>query len=322
MISEERPAMKTPQPHPSAGAPLRSFGGIVTVSETMDQVFNMARKFAASGVAVLILGETGTGKGLIARAIHRHSPRATGAFVSVGCGALPPELLGNELFGQTASSALGAFERASNGTIFLDEIKELPLEHQLRLVRLLDERTGRKGKVASVLPSNVGVVAACSLDLEAEVSAKRFRRDLYFRLAASVLRIPPLRQRMEDLPVIVDSLLADLGRADIEVEAAVFELLRSHSWPGNVRELKNVLASALAVMDGQVMQAQHVHMMPSAPDHVALERLPLAGQSLALLERVAIQQTLAQLRGNKIQAAKLLGIAPSTLYEKLKRYGI
>jgi DNA-binding NtrC family response regulator len=167
---------------------------------------------------------------------------------------------------------------------------------------------------------DVRVIAATNRDLATLVAAKQFRQDLYFRLGAGVVHLPPLRERLDDLPILVPRLLEDLGRSDVEVTESTLAALRAHNWPGNVRELKNTLACALAFVDAGVLEPQHLRFLRSTGDGSLLDQLPLGGQTLEELERVAIRQTLAQTSGNKAQAARLLGIAVSTLYEKLKRY--
>ena len=171
-------------------------------------------------------------------------------------------------------------------------------------------------------PLDVRVVAATNRDLGALVAARDFREDLYFRLAAAVVSVPPLRERLADLPFLVPSLLSDLAGSRVSVPAATLKLLASHVWPGNVRELKNVLASALAFVDGGVLEPSHIRISNPTPRTSALDRLALAGHRLESIERTAIRQTLRQTGGNKTQAASILGIAISTLYEKLKKYNM
>jgi len=219
----------------------------------------------------------------------------------------------------------GAFERAHGGTLFLDEIAELPLDLQPRLLRALESRRVRRVGGCNDRAVDVRVVAATNRDLRSDVAAGRFREDLYFRLAVAVVRVPPLRQRIEDMPQLVYGLLAGLGRPDLRVSEAALAALRAHPWPGNVRELKNALACAVAFVEptSSVLEDKHVRLLEAAQgDDDVLEGLPLAGQALERIERVAIRQTLEQTEGNKMSAARVLGIAVSTLYEKLKKYGL
>ena len=294
----------------------------------MQDVFAVVGRLAPTDVTVTLTGETGTGKDVFAHLIHDNSPRAGEPFVVFDCGAVPPNLVESELFGHergafTGAHAehAGAFERAEGGTLFLDEIGELPLELQPRLLRVLDNRSFRRVGGARDRRIDVRIVAATNRDLSSLVAAKQFRQDLYFRLAAAIVNLPPLRERLDDLATLVSRLLKDLGREDVAVGEAAVAALRAHSWPGNVRELKNVLACALAFAEEGILEPAHLRFIAPAED-AALDRLPLGGHPLAILERAAIRQTLAQARGNKVHAAKTLGIAPSTLYEKLRRYGL
>jgi transcriptional regulator with PAS, ATPase and Fis domain len=311
------------QPH------AHTFGRIAAASQKMLEVFAVLRRLAATDVTVTLVGETGTGKDVTAHALHEASARAGQPFVVFDCGAVPPNLVESELFGHERGAFTGAhaehegaFERARGGTLFLDEIGELPLDLQPRLLRALDSRSVRRVGGTRDRQIDVRIVAATNRDLAALVEAKQFRQDLYFRLAAAVVELPPLRERLEDLQLLVPQLLGDLGRGFVHVPDETYARLSAHRWPGNVRELKNVLAYALAFVDQGVLEPGTLRFAPAAAATSPLERLPLGGQTLATLEQIAIRQTLAVTRGNKVQAARLLGIASSTLYEKLKRYGL
>jgi DNA-binding NtrC family response regulator len=233
------------------------------------------------------------------------------------------ELFGHEKGSFTGAHAehTGAIERAQGGTLFLDEIGELPLDLQPRLLRVLDNRTVRRVGGSKDRKIDVRIIAATNRDLGVLVGGKHFRQDLYFRLAAAIVNLPPLRDRLDDLPLLAPRLLRDLGREDIRLDEASFESLRAHTWPGNVRELKNVLACALAFVETGVLEPRHLRFVAPPAEDAALDRLPLGGHSLETIERAAIRQTLLATRGNKVHAAKILGIAPSTLYEKIKRFG-
>ena len=296
------------------------------VSQAMRQVFELLQPLAKADVSVTLIGETGTGKDVLARIVHQHSPRAEGPFVVFDCGAVAANLAESELLGHergaftgALSAHEGAFERADGGTLFLDEIGELPLDLQTRLLRVLGNRSVRRVGGTVDKPVDVRIVAATNRDLQAEVAAGRFRQDLYFRLAAAVIQVPALRDRPEDMPMLVGRLLEDLGHREVQVTPAALALLCSRSWPGNVRELKNTLACAVAFLDGQTLEPRHLALPAAAENKPALDHLPLGGLRLDAIERVAIQQTLRQTCGNKVRAAQLLGIAPSTLYEKLKK---
>jgi two-component system, NtrC family, response regulator AtoC len=295
----------------------------------MLEVLALLERLAPAELTVTFIGETGTGKDVLAQTMHDLSARRAGPFVVFDCGAVAKNLAESELFGHergafTGAMAAhpGAFERANTGTLFLDEIGELPLELQPRLLRALEARRVRRVGGTRYQPIDLRVVAATNRDLRELVAAGSFRKDLYFRLAAAVVLVPPLRQRVDDLPLLVPDLLADLGRADLEVSPATYEALSAHSWPGNVRELKNTLASALAFVETGSLEPDHLRFMASDEDATTLDRLPLAGQSLEDLERAAIKQTLAQARGNQADAAEALGIEVSTLHEKLKKLQI
>jgi transcriptional regulator with PAS, ATPase and Fis domain len=314
---------------PDVPSALASFGRVVAQSPAMVGVLTDLARLAPSDVTLTLIGETGTGKDVLARAIHDASARARNPFVVFDCGAVAPNLMESELFGHEKGSFTGAhaehtgaFERAAGGTLFLDEIGELPLDLQPRLLRALDSRSVRRVGGSRERQIDVRIVAATNRDLAAFVAMKQFRQDLYFRLAAAVIHLPPLRERRDDIPLLVSHLLADLGRGSLQVATDAFEQLCGHRWPGNVRELKNTLSCALAfVTDGESLQSRHLRFPAAAPDVSQLDQLPLGGHDLDSVERATIKQTLAMTRGNKIRAARMLGISHSTLYEKLKRYG-
>ncbi len=302
----------------------------MAASPGMHEVLEVLSRFAPTEVSVTLLGETGTGKDVVAHVVHEQSSRTNGPFVVFDCGAIAPNLVESELFGHergaftgAVAAHTGAFERAHGGTLFLDEIGELPLDLQPRLLRVLESRRVRRVGGTQDRSLDVRIIAATHRDLRADVSAGRFRQDLYFRLGAAVVLIPALRARFDDLPLLVPTLLEDIGRGDLRVAEGTLAALRGHAWPGNVRELKNTLACAVAFVepDAHMLEVRHLRLLPPASvEHDGLERLPLGGHKLELIERIAIEQTLAQTNGNKAQAAHALGIAVSTLYEKLKKY--
>jgi transcriptional regulator with PAS, ATPase and Fis domain len=293
------------------------------------EVLDLVARLANSNVTVALVGETGTGKDVTARLIHARSARAKRPFVVFDCGAVPANLMESELFGHergafTGAHAVhvGALERARGGTLFLDELGELPLELQSRLLRVLDERVVRRVGGGQAIPLDVRIIAATNRDLQTMVREKRFRQDLYFRIAAAVIHLPPLRERKEDLPQLVRTLLADLDRPEVTLTDAALDALCAHDWPGNVRELKNALAYALSFLDEPLIDRQHLQLGHSAAGDSDLDALPLGGRLLDTVERVAIKQTLAKAQGNKLRAARMLGIASSTLYKKMKKYGL
>jgi len=301
---------------------------VVAESAAMRSVLELLEPLARAEVTVTLIGETGTGKDVLARTIHQQSPRRNGPFVVFDCGAVAPNLAESELLGHergaftgAVGAHVGAFERAHGGTLFLDEIGELPLELQTRLLRLLGNSSVRRVGGTQDRAFDVRIVAATNRDLQGEVQAGRFRRDLYFRLAAAVVQVPSLRQRGEDIPALATRLLEDLGHEQVRIAPDALRSLVNRHWHGNVRELKNTLACAVAFLDGSVLEARHLAVpSPSEPSEAAVEQLPLGGIKLAAIERAAIEQTLRQTAGNKARAAEILGIAPSTLYEKLKKY--
>jgi transcriptional regulator with PAS, ATPase and Fis domain len=308
------------------GESVRRLGHVAASSGAMHDVMALVERFAPTSITVLLNGETGTGKDVFAHAIHAASVCSIGPFIVFDCGAVPPNLVESELFGHERGAFTGAlaehpgaFERARGGTLFLDEIGELPLELQPRLLRALDSKAFRRVGGTRDRRVEARIVAATNRDLASLVAAKQFRQDLFFRLAGALVNLPPLRDRLEDLPVLVPRLLEDVGRGDTKVPEATLSALAAHTWPGNVRELKNTLACALAFVDGGVLEPRHLRFVAASPENV-LDRLPLGGHSLETIERAAIKQTLQQNGGSRVRAAKALGIAPSTLYEKLKKY--
>jgi DNA-binding NtrC family response regulator len=308
-------------------APTRA-SGVTAASPRTREMHELVARLAKTNVTVALVGETGTGKDVTARLIHAQSPRAKAPFVVFDCGAVPPNLMESELFGHERGAFTGAYgvhvgalERADGGTLFLDELGELPLELQSRLLRVLDERVVRRVGGKAPIPLDVRVIAATNRDLQAMVAEKRFRQDLFFRIAAAVVRVPALRDRKEDLPELVRALLTDLGRPDVCLTDGAVAVLRAHDWPGNVRELKNALAYALTFIDGSMLDRQHFQLIEPHGES-DLDQLPLGGRLLDTVERVAIKQTLVKAQGNKLRAARMLGIASSTLYKKMKQYGL
>src|SRR4051794_29814961 len=295
------PHIVPPVSPPSAGEDLGA------LSASMRQTYELIRQLAVTDVTLTVTGETGTGKDVLAHLVHSASPRARAPFVVFDCGAVPPNLVESELFGHERGSFTGAhadhagaFERAAKGTLFLDEIGELPVELQPRLLRALDNGVIRRVGGTRDRQVDVRIVAATNRDLGALVTARQFRQDLYFRLSAAIVSLPPLRERLGDVAHLVTRLLVDLGREDICVAEETLSVLRSHSWPGNVRELKNVLACAIAFVDTGTLQPRHLRFADPPAEQTMLDRLPLGGHALHLLERAAIKQTLARVAGNRV----------------------
>jgi DNA-binding NtrC family response regulator len=306
------------------------FGELVGSSHPMQEVYGILERIAPTDVTVLLEGETGTGKELAARAIHSYSRRAGGPFVVFDCGAVATNLIESELFGHekgaftdAVKSRQGAFELADGGTIFLDEIGELSLDLQPKLLRALDQRETKRVGAEKPVPVNVRIISATHKDLEKEVKAGRFREDLFYRLSVVRVYMPPLRKRKEDIEAITDYLLAgissEIGKKVNGLSPEAAAALMSYSWPGNVRELKNVLGRAAALSDGGKIEAKDLFLSQGKKTAI-LEGL--SGKTLEDIEKAAIHATLKSVSGNKTEAAKMLGIAYSTLFEKMRKYGM
>lgn len=332
-----REQLRTPQ----------GMGQIIGLAPAMEKLYRIITKVAATTHPVLILGEAGTGKELIARQIHISGPQAHKPFVPVDCGSLVPALVESELFGHVKGAVAGAAKAktgllaaAEGGTVFLDEIGELPLDLQARLLRALQEREVRPVGSAQGVPITARILAATNRDLETMVASGRFRRDLYFRLNVVNLRIPPLRERASDIPLLVSSILDRLRRErGIPYTFAddALRLMMEYDWPGNVRELEHALERAVALSSGPLLHLgdfptqlqNHHHHAEQARESLQAEATgrrsgDVASDvvSIAELEKQAILRTIRQLNGDKLMAARLLGIGKTTLYRKLKEYGI
>jgi transcriptional regulator with PAS, ATPase and Fis domain len=309
-------------------SPRHSFGSLVGRSVRMREVFGLLERIAPTDLTLLVGGETGSGKDVLARAIHQASPRAKGPFVVFDCAAVAPNLIESELFGHVRGAFTGAnenregaFERAHGGTLFLDEIGELSLDLQPKLLRALEQREVRAVGGQKEIPVDVRIIAATHRNLEQAVHDGKLRQDLFFRLSVVSLNVPPLRQRKEDLPVLVEAILLSLGK-HVGVAQETMAVLERYEWPGNVRELKNVIESAAALCDGEQLEPRHLMFFKPRTREPTLSAVSLAGKTLESIERAAIAQTLEHCGGNKTRAAKALGISPSTLYEKVKKYSI
>jgi DNA-binding NtrC family response regulator len=300
------------------------FGQMVAVSEPMLKSFALLEGLAASDITVLVEGETGTGKELAARAVHDRSPRAGRPFVIFDCSTVPGQLMESELFGHTkgaftgASEARpGAVEEAEGGTLFLDEIGDLPLDLQPKLLRLLDLKEFKRVGTSDRKIADVRFVAATNVDLEDQVRRDLFRRDLYFRISAAKVTLLPLRERPKDIPALARHFLGTLSREQnrsLALKKDALGAMSKHPWPGNVREVKNLLETAVALCRSDTISAADL------PFQVA-DSQASAGGSLAGAEEQAIKDALEKAAGNRRKAARMLGIAPSTLYAKMKKYG-
>jgi DNA-binding NtrC family response regulator len=305
------------------------FGGLIGLSPKMQRVYRLIEKVSQHNYPVLILGESGTGKELVARSIHFSGPRKNKPIVPVDCSALVPTLIESELFGYVKGAFTGAMhnrqglmEVANGGTLFLDEIGDLPVDLQAKLLRALQEKEIRPVGSTDRVPITVRIIAATNRDLEAAVRQGKFRQDLYFRLNVVQIKLPPLRDRKGDIPLLVNSFLEKFSGPDSEprrVSEDAMACLMAYDWPGNVRELENAVERAIALGSGPVF---HVGDLPSSLQHSNGERLLHIDELLPLeeLERRAILRALREAGGDKLAAARLLGIGKTTLYRKLKQY--
>ncbi len=307
-------------------------------SSAMDQVFRMIARVAATDKSVLILGESGTGKELVARSVQEKSPRAGNPFVTINCAALPESLVESELFGHEKGAFTGAvtrknglFEVADGGTLFIDEIGELPLSLQPKLLRVLEDGSLRHVGSHQERRVNVRVIAATNRDLEKEVRAGRFREDLYYRINVFNIHLPPLRERGDDVMLLIDRFLED----KMHVEPAAREILRTYPWPGNVRQLINVLERASILAENNVITVNDLPREILRP--IATENLPVSfgtsaqrvntylnvgEEDLASIEKAHIIAVLKKEKGNKARAARVLGIHRRKLYRLMDRFGI
>jgi len=318
------------------------FENIVGVSDKMKSTFALMHRFAGTDGTVLVYGESGTGKELIVRAIHQAGNRKSRPFVVVNCGAIPSNLIESEFFGHEAGSftdakelRIGKFESADGGTLFLDEIGELTFQAQVKLLRVIEEGTFSRVGSNESIAVDVRVMAATNRDLATMVEEGKFREDLYWRLNVLSLNICPLRQRKEDIPLLVEQFLeryaASLGIEQPNVSEKAVELLMAYEWPGNVRELQNCLYSAITIAGGPTIEPADLPRRiysepePSEITGMVTGRISLAetaAQATAKAERQAINKALSETGGNREKAAELLGIGRKTLYRKLRHYGI
>ncbi len=317
-----------------------TFDDLIASSPAMANVMHLGRRAAQSNIPILIEGESGVGKEVIARAIQGESERRGRPLITVNCGAIPENLVESILFGHEKGSFTGAtskdigkFQEASGGTLFLDEVGELPLDMQAKLLRVLERREVKAVGSDKTEPVEVRVVAATNRNLARDAEAGSFRQDLYFRLAVVVVRIPPLRTRMDDLPMLVDHIQGELNRRRVVTGQAPYEplgetalgMLRRYDFPGNVRELRNAIENMVLLTRSDVLGEEDVPeriRATSGQNGSPHGFLDLAGRSMAELERAAIEANLEFVGGNRQKAAKILGIGERTLYRKLKEYGI
>jgi two-component system response regulator AtoC len=307
--------------------------GITGTSAKIQDVMRMVSRLKDTRTPVLITGESGTGKELVARAMHYRGPLAEMPFIAVDCGSLVPTLMESELFGHEKGSFTGAlkskpglFHAANGGTIFLDEIGELPLEMQAKLLRVLQEKEVRPVGSNEKNPVDVRVIAATNRDLEAAYRAGTFRKDLYFRLNVVTVHLPALRERRSDIPQLVHCFLDRYAPGEnIQIAPAAMKSFLQYEWPGNVRELENCIARAIALGDHRTIDVNDLPPAIRKADDGASsggDASVLSTTALADLERMTILRVFEQAGGDKLLAGKMLGISRATLYRKLKRYQI
>lgn len=312
---------------------------IIGRSEGIQEVARKIQKVAPARTTVLLLGESGTGKELFARAIHCLSPRKDYPFVPINCAAIPKELLESELFGHEKGAFTGAearkpgkFDLADKGTIFLDEIGEMDLSLQAKIMRVIQEGEIERVGGLKTIPVDVRVIAATNKDIEKAVSDGTFREDLYYRLSVFPIMIPSLRERVEDIPLLVDFFVrkycSEMKTGVKEVSKEVLDMLISHPWKGNVRELENTIERAIILCDGSPITPEHISLSPAAVKS-GIHSLPMDGtledaakEALRLAETQRIRKALQETRGNKSRAAELLSVSYKTLLTKIKEYGI
>jgi len=313
------------------------YAEIIGKCEKMKEVSKLVRKVSPSDTTVLLLGESGTGKELFARAIHSLSQRRDGPYVAINCAAIPHELLENELFGSekgayTGSVArkMGKFEIAEGGTIFLDEVGDLDVALQAKLLRVLQEKNFERLGGTKTISVNVRLIAASNADLKKAIEKKSFREDLYYRLSVFPLQIPPLRERIEDIPELasyfIEKYCTEMKKFKKTVSREAMKLLERYHWPGNVRELENTIERAIILCEGKKIEPEHLALRIQTPNEIRLREgagLKEVGQhAQAEAERSLIIRILNQSRGNKRKTAEILKIDYTTLFEKIKKYNI
>jgi two-component system, NtrC family, response regulator len=309
-----------------------SFDKIIGKSKLIQQAIDLARKVAITDTTVLLTGETGTGKEVFAQAIHQESNRATQNFVAINCSALSNELLESEMFGHKAGAFTGAtkdqkglFEEANKGTIFLDEIGEMSLELQAKLLRVLE--TGEFIRVGETRPTkvNVRIIAATHRNLQREIEQGHFREDLFYRISTFQIHLPPLRERVLDIePLANHFILVSSARTNKKLKhglPAFYEALKQHPWKGNIRELKNVIERSVILCDNE-LTIEHLPIELQKAENTQWKNKTLSAFELASAEKLHIQKVLNHTNGNKTKTAELLGVALTTLYRKLSEYGL
>ena len=324
-----RPALEE---HSTGASGPSSMAGMVARSPAMERIFELIVSLRHSDATVLLTGESGTGKEVVARAIHKNSPRSSGAFVAVNCGALPGELLESELFGHVRGAFTGAirdragrFELARDGTLFLDEVGDIPLHLQVKLLRVLQERSFERVGESRTRTTDARILAATNIDLKRAVVDGRFREDLYYRLRVVPIEIPPLRVRPEDIEPLAQTLLARTGRRrgrSLELSPATIRRFLLYDWPGNVRELENALEYAVAVCPGQTILPEHLPPELSEQPDSGRASTSAAAHQIESTEAVKLRQVLEAHQWNRTAAARSLGISRTTLWRRMREQGL
>lgn len=311
-----------------------SFSNIIGDSAPMKRVLELVRRVMGKDTTVFIIGETGTGKELVARSIHHHGPRKNGRFVAINCAAIPETLVEDELFGHekgaytgASSKRTGRFEEADGGTLFLDEVCKLSPQAQPKLLRVLQEREITRIGGSGTLPVDVRIICATSRDPLEEVKAGKFIEELYYRLNVFPIRLPPLRDRKEDIPALVDYFIPrfnrTLGTSVVGIAQEAMELLKSYNWPGNVRELENTIHNSVLMAEEDVIKPEHLPLRIQGVRESRGKRGQMnLAEMLSDVERRTILRVLGEEGGNRTRAARRLGISRQTLITKIEAYGI
>jgi transcriptional regulator with PAS, ATPase and Fis domain len=328
----DRPAHRVDSPR---GTPAGcTFRDIIGNSKAINRMILQAKQVARSPSSILILGESGSGKEILAQAIHNASDCRRGPFTSINCGAIPKELIQSELFGYAGGAFTGAsrkgcvgkFQLADRGTLFLDEISEMPFEMQINLLRVLEERTVTPVGGIKAIPIDVRIIAATNKNLHEEVSRARFREDLYYRLNVISITVPPLRARKDDIPFLAEYYLkkvsSKIGKTIQHIDRTVLSAFESHDWPGNVRELINAIEYAANFVKGNTLHIEHLPRFFRDKKIGTAPSRDYQIMALSAVEKGAIQEALRHFHGNISRAAKALGIGRNTLYEKIRRYQV
>ncbi len=305
--------------------------GIITASSTMKELLNTASRAANSEATILITGESGTGKEMLARLIHQDSPKSNGPMVTVNCAAIPSGLIESELFGHIKGAFTGAianrkgyFQTASSGTLFLDEIGEVETDIQVKLLRAIQEKEVQPVGTEKPIAVDIRIIAATNLDLKKRITSGEFREDLYYRLSVIPLLIPPLRERIEDIPTLVDHFLKKYDApADIKFSWEALKMLKEYAWPGNIREMQNLVERCIILRKSKTIKAEDLNIINQEhPTSVLHPFIPDQGISLEEIEKSYILKALEKTNQNKSQAARLLKIPRHVLLYRIEKYGL